>query len=119
MAQSLFDEGRKLMNEKRYTEACPKLAESQRLDPALGTLLNLGGCHERSGRTATEGPEFRDGPSLAKRENRPARERSAREHIEALEPRLSRLTITRAAGATDKIEVRVDDALFGEGAHGT
>jgi len=119
MAQSLFDEGRKLMNDKKYAEACPKLAESQRLDPALGTLLNLAVCHERSGRTATSWSELRDVVSLARRENRPERERYAREHIAALEPKLSRLTIARSAGATDSVEVRLDDALFGEGALGT
>jgi hypothetical protein len=125
MAQSLFEEGRRLMAAQRFAQACPKLAESQRLDPALGTLLNLAVCHERVGRTATAWSEFHDAASIAKRENHPERGKYAREHIDAIEPRLSRLTITRA-GATpekpersDKIEVRVDDALLGEAALGT
>src|SRR6478735_9605838 len=46
-AEALFDEGRRLLAAARFAEACPKFAESQRLDSALGTLLNLGDCYEK------------------------------------------------------------------------
>jgi tetratricopeptide (TPR) repeat protein len=70
IAQSLFDEGRKLMNEKRFVEACPRLERSYKLDPAAGTLLNLAVCHEGLGKTATAWNEFRESVAMAKRENR-------------------------------------------------
>src|SRR6185369_12155545 len=60
IAQSLFDEGRKLMNEKKFAEACPRLERSYKLDPAAGTLLNVAVCHEGLGRTATAWNEFRE-----------------------------------------------------------
>jgi hypothetical protein len=52
-AQALFDAGKRLLSERKYAEACPKLAESQRLDPAPGTLMNLADCYEKAGLTAS------------------------------------------------------------------
>lgn len=49
-----FEEGRALLDESKFGEACAKFEESIKLDPAApGTLLNLGLCNERLGRTAT------------------------------------------------------------------
>lgn len=53
-AEELFLEGRSLLEEGRNDEACAKFEASIRLDPeATGTLLNIGLCHERLGKTAT------------------------------------------------------------------
>jgi hypothetical protein len=50
-ATALFDEGRRVMAENHYAEACPKLAESERLAPSGGTLINLADCYEHAGLT--------------------------------------------------------------------
>jgi len=93
VAESLFRDGRRMMDEGKFKEACRKLEESQRLDPADGTLLNLAVCHEKEGRVATAWGEFMTALTSARREGRSDRESLAREHIQAIEPTLPRLFI--------------------------
>lgn len=93
MAAALFQEGRALLKEGRIAEACPKLVESQRLDPGGGTLLNVALCHEREGKIATAWVEYREARAVAKRDGRADREEAANEAIQRIEVALSRLTI--------------------------
>ncbi len=102
-AQALFDQGRKLMAQERWAEACPKLEESQRLDPAGGTLLHLALCREHEGRTATAWALYQDALAQAKHDARKDRAKIAQERIDALVPRLPRLRV-RVAQANRKIE---------------
>ena len=52
-ADALFDAARDLMNAEEYAAACPKFQDSHDLDPAVGTLLNLGLCYKKAGQTAS------------------------------------------------------------------
>ena len=47
-ARALFEQARKLLADGKPEQACPKLEESQRLDPGIGTLFNMADCHERA-----------------------------------------------------------------------
>jgi hypothetical protein len=105
-SERLFHEGRALMLEGRFAEACPKLEESQRIEPRGGTLLNLAACHERQGRIATAWLEFHDALGAARAEGQAARARLAEERIAALRPRLPWITILVAPEA-DAQGVRV------------
>lgn len=98
-AQALFDAAKRLMDAGSYAEACPKLAESHRLDPAGGTLLNLAICNEQLGKTATAWEMYKQTRDLALRDKRDDRAALAQEYITAVEPKLSRLTLEVPAGA--------------------
>ncbi|HEY5921317.1 MAG TPA: hypothetical protein VIV11_06585 [Kofleriaceae bacterium] len=53
-ATVLFQDGRALVEAGKFEEACAKFTASIQLDPdAEGTLLNLGLCNEKLGKTAT------------------------------------------------------------------
>lgn len=98
VAEVLFDEGKKLMAEGRLAEACPKLAESNRLDTGIGTLLFLGDCYEKNGQVASAWATFREAASLAQK-GADAREKLARDRAGALEPALPHLTIAVPAAS--------------------
>jgi serine/threonine-protein kinase len=76
-AEALFDQGVRLMKQNSFNDACPKLEESERIDPAVGTLLYLGECYERVGKTASAWATFREAASLANNMNQSDRARVA------------------------------------------
>jgi hypothetical protein len=117
-ADSLFREGKKLMEQKRYSEACRKLEGSQKLEPAPGTLLNLAVCHEAEGKLATAWVEFNDALVQAKAEKNQKRIQLAKERIAVIEPRLPRLII-QAPNPAPKMSIRRDDSSVLEAVLGT
>src|SRR5580692_6130162 len=58
VADAVFREAQGLLAQGKTHEACEKFAESNRLDPQLGTLLNLAVCHEQEERTATAWSDY-------------------------------------------------------------
>ena len=111
-AETLFVDARKLLAAGKYQEACKALAESQRLDPGVGTLLNLGRCYEKLGRTATAWTTYREAAAAARAANQGAREKNARLAADALEPKLPKLTVVVTGTETNpRIEVRRDGAV--------
>lgn len=115
-AESLFQEARKLMDAKRYSEACPKLVASQKIAPAVGTLLNLADCYERAGQLASAWARFHEAIALAQRLGRPDREKTARERADKLEPRLIKLTIV---SVEKNVDVKLDGNVLDAAALGT
>jgi hypothetical protein len=112
-ADALFTEGQKLAAAGRLEEACPKFAESLRLDTGIGVMLYLADCWERTGKTASAWAQFREAEELA---NRQADKRASAAHQRAalLEPRLARLVIHLAPGAeTPGLDLKRDQTTMG------
>lgn len=106
-AEALFDQGKDLMRAGSYEAACPKFAESQRLDPGVGTLLGLGECYERTGRITSAWATFREASALARTGGDTRRDALAQQRYSRLEPTLPKLVVT--VKETPGVEVSVVD----------
>jgi hypothetical protein len=118
-ADALFREGKRLMAKRQFSEACPKLEESQRLDPQGGTLLNLAVCHAREGKTASAWSEFQEALALAREAKRNDRIRLAKRELAQLSPRLSHLVIqVPSESRVEGLEVKRGSSSVPEAAWG-
>jgi opacity protein-like surface antigen len=93
LAETLFQEGKRLMGEKNYAEACPKFQESQRLDPGTGTLLNWGLCLKESGKPASAWVVFNQAVASARAESRADRVSLAQSEVDKLNAAMPRIAI--------------------------
>lgn len=91
-----FREGRALLQAGKIAEACEAFARSKDLDPGVGTLLNLGDCREKQGRTATAWALFVEARDLAAKV-KDKRGAEADKRATAAKAKLSYLTITVAS----------------------
>ncbi|HXK17055.1 MAG TPA: hypothetical protein VNG33_04605 [Polyangiaceae bacterium] len=91
-ATELFDTAQRLEKGGKYAEACPKYQESYRLDPQLGALLHASDCLEKNNQVASAYASWREAAELAAQRS-DDRASIAQEHVTALEPRVSRLTV--------------------------
>ena len=120
-AEVLLRQGRDLLAAGHIAEACSAFEESEELEPAITTLLDLAGCRERLGQLATAWGMFLD----AARQTRSAADAvgqqlhdAAQARAQRLEPRVSRLTINvPQKSQVDGLEItrgkdRVDAGLW-------
>lgn len=103
-AEVMFEAGREAMAQKDYDLACEKFEASMKLDPAPGTLMNLGNCEEKRGRIASAWERY-----IAAQRELPETDRRkefAAQKVTELEPDVPRLTLSLADNAPDGTEVR-------------
>lgn len=121
VAQSLFEQGRDLFRAGHADQACPKLQESHRLEPATGTLLALAMCHEAQGKLASAWAEYSEVAIRAARQGQASRESHARAKVAELKPRLSSLEvgIPAVVATYPGLEVLRNGVALGEAAWNT
>jgi hypothetical protein len=112
MASQLFDDAERLFGSGKAIEACPKYSESYRLDPQLGTLLHLGECYAKAGKTAAAWVSFKDAVEVAMQKADP-REKKIRDRLRQLETSMPKLVITVPSNAPSDLEIRQDGEVVG------
>jgi hypothetical protein len=107
-ATELFQQGRQALLDGRLDVACAQLAESERLDPKVGTLFNLAQCEQRAGRLARALQRWDEALDLARKTADQRADLVAAQRAE-LVPRVPQLSIHAKDREGDGARVTVDD----------
>jgi tetratricopeptide (TPR) repeat protein len=118
LAEQLFNQARELAKDNRWAEACPKFEASLRIDPVLGTRLNLATCYERIGKLASAWGLYRESIELARKAGDLKRHDYAQQQADALEPRLPRLALAAPSPRPAGFVVTRDGTPIAAGALG-
>jgi hypothetical protein len=110
-AEELFRQGRAASQKKDFTTACAKFRESNRLDPAVGTVFNIADCEEKLGRLATSWTLFQE--VMQRLPSDDERRTIASERARSLEARVPMLTIHLAPTDRTDVVVRRDGVVLG------
>jgi hypothetical protein len=113
-AEQSFRTGRRLLQEGKIAEACAAFDDSQRLDPALGTLLNLAECEAQLGHHARAYALFQEVLSWSRRTQQRARENVALDRLAELKTKVALVVVDAPSGARvllDGLEVQIGSQL--------
>jgi hypothetical protein len=105
-ARVLFEEGKKLVKEGRYTEGCAKLEGAAKAYNSAGILLNLADCYEKSGRTASAWTQFGEAAAVGKRTGRSVEAAEAGRRLEQIQSRLTSLVVRVPTSVPDMAVMR-------------
>ena len=106
-AEALFKQGKKLMGDKRYADACDAFEQSYKLDPGIGAQLNVAKCYEEWGKLARAYTAYQLAEKLAKDENDP-RTPKIHELVEGLDTQVPRLTVKLPKDAPKELVITLD-----------
>lgn len=113
-ARELFKQGRLLVADGRYSEACALFEESRTIEDGIGTGFNLADCWEHQGLTASARDLFLRVAEQASESGQEERAQAATARAVQLAPKLSKLEV-RIASEDAQIQVYRDDkAVHGE-----
>lgn len=117
-AEALFREAMRLSKANDFKGACPKFEESLRLEPSLGAQYYLADCYEKVGRTASAWANFTEVADKERLAGDLGKEKAARTRANALESKLSHLSVEVEDRALPGLTVRRGDVPIGSGQWG-
>src|SRR5258706_1429797 len=100
-ADQLFKQGKKLMAEKKYADACQAFEDSFKLDPGIGGELNVAKCYEEWGKLGRAFKAYSQAAKMAKDANDP-RAPKIEELVTGIDKEVPRLTIKVSKGGDPK-----------------
>lgn len=106
-AEDLWKDGKRLMAEKRYADACVAFEESFKLDAVIGTQLNLGKCYEEWGKLGRAFTSYQLAEKMA-RDTNDKRIDDIKALIAELDPQVPRLTLKVPTNAPKDFKVTMD-----------
>lgn len=111
----LFNDAAALVKLGDYANACPKFAESLRLDFQIGTLYWLADCQEHTNKLASAWANFLDAAEKASLANKPGHAKEAKARADALRGRLSKmiLVVSEDLLKTPGLQVQRDGVVIG------
>ncbi len=113
----LFKQGRTALGNRDYEAAWTAFDESSRLDPRVGTLLNLADCEEHLGRLARAYAHWQQAIDRARLDG-DKRLDFLSQRLAALDPRVPRLKITRGSATPASATIRRDQTDVGDASVG-
>jgi hypothetical protein len=111
-AQRLFNEGLDALARRDFARACAKLEGSQRLDPAVGTLVKWSECEELRGRLMRAERLLSSAIGLAKAKQ-DRRLGAVEQRMAQIEARIPKLNVVLGNAPSPGLRVSEDDELLG------
>jgi hypothetical protein len=117
VATELFNAGRDLIKAGNYAAACPKLADSARLDAKVGTLARLAECEEKLGQLVDARAYWQQALNLARvqHDERTAHVESELARVDGVVPKLK---VDAKGSDAPGFALKVDDLQVGKGGLG-
>jgi serine/threonine-protein kinase len=115
-AEALFNQAKQLREEGNYADACPMFEDSQRLDPQLGTLINIADCYEKLGKWATAWARYKAAIEIAEKrgDDRIDFVREGKERVEPKVPKVIIAVTSAAEGLTiERGGVELSNTMYG------
>ncbi len=106
-ATELFNKGKELMASGDSASACPKLEESARLDPKVGSYAKLADCDEKMNKLVAARNHWQKAVNVAERD-KDARLALAKENFERLDKVVPKVILSMATPFPPELAIRLD-----------